>query len=200
MDVVKNQDYRTAYDAAASELESLLNDQERIEARIVGLRKTMNALATLISQHEGRESDFTEYAHARMRQLVDTTLTEDILRIVSSASGAMTTSDVREELKELGGSIAEHSNPLATINAVLNRLAEQGRVRETVKDGRKAWERDAAYKLGDGAKFPSLPMPTPPPDFKPTLGTPDPLNQRGKNVPRTAGEAKQMMEGFKPKK
>jgi hypothetical protein len=60
---------------------------------------------------------------------------------------------VREELNKLGGSIAVHRNPLATINAVLNRLVEQGRLKETVKDGRKAWQREPIHKLADGAKF-----------------------------------------------
>src|SRR5438128_10306109 len=135
---MKNEEFRKAYNAAASELESLLENQERIEKRILSLRKTMNALATLISQHEGRDSDFTEYAHAQMRELVDNTLTKDIFRVIAAASGPMTTSDIREELKELGGSFAEHSNPLATINAILKRLEEQGKVKETAKDGRKA--------------------------------------------------------------
>jgi hypothetical protein len=37
--------------------------------------------------------------------------------------------------------LTEQSNPLATIHAILNRLAESGRVHETVRDGKKAWER-----------------------------------------------------------
>ena len=62
-----NQTFREAYDAAANELESLLNDQERIEERILSLRKTMNALATLIGQHDGADKNFMDYAHARLR-------------------------------------------------------------------------------------------------------------------------------------
>jgi hypothetical protein len=138
---MKNAEFRRAYKTAAAELEELLEQQERAESRMLALRKTMNALATLIAQCEGKESDFTEYAHAHMRELVDTTLTDDIFHIVAGASGPMTTSDVREQLKELG-SLAEHSNPLATINAILNRLEEQGKVKETVREGRKAWKRD----------------------------------------------------------
>jgi DNA repair exonuclease SbcCD ATPase subunit len=138
---VKNRAYYVAYQAAASELESLLSDQERIEERILSLRKSMNALATLISQHEGKDKDFTDYAAARLHELIDNSLTDDIHKIVSASSHPLTASEIRQELKELGGSLAEHSNPLATIHSILNRLAESGRVKETVKAGKKAWDR-----------------------------------------------------------
>src|SRR5436190_1867787 len=71
---MKNTEFRAAYDAAAKELEALLQKQELIEARILALRKTMNAL--------------------------------------------------------------------------LNRLEEQGKVKETIKDGRKAWIK-AEIKRGE---------------------------------------------------
>ena len=137
-----NKPYRDAYEAAASELEALVKEQERIEGRILSLRKSMNALALLISEHEGRDKNFQDYADARIREIVDSGLTDDIRRIMTARSGEkLTTSDVREDLNSLGGSLAELSNPLATINAILNRLQEQGFVEETVKDGRKAWQR-----------------------------------------------------------
>jgi hypothetical protein len=136
-----NQTYREAYDTAAKELESLLVEQERIEERILSLRKTMNALATLISQHEGKDKNFMDYAEARLRQTIDTSLTDDILQIVTASKHPLTASEIRDELKQLGGGLIEHSNPLATIHAITARLSESGRVHETVKDGKKAWER-----------------------------------------------------------
>ena len=136
-----NKTFREAYEAAAMELESLLTEQERIEERILSLRKTMNALATLITQHEGKDKNFMDYAAARLRELVDTSLTGDIHRILIASKHPLTASEIRAELKELGGSLAELTNPLATIHAILNRLAESGRAHETVKDGKKAWER-----------------------------------------------------------
>ena len=138
-----NRPFRQAYEAAATELESLLKDQERIEERILSLRKTMNALTTLISQHEGKDKDFTDYAGARLREIVDSSVTQDILRVINAANGPLTASEIRAELNELGGSMAEQSNPLATIHAVLNRLAESGRAQETLKEGKKAWCRVA---------------------------------------------------------
>jgi Fe2+ or Zn2+ uptake regulation protein len=128
----------------ANELEDWLKKQETIESRILALRKTMNALATLITQHEGPESDFNEYAHARVHEMLDTNMTDDILQIVTASNVAMTASEVMNELKEIGGMNVQ-ANPLATVHAVLNRLAEQEKLKETVKDGRKAWT-DAVEK------------------------------------------------------
>lgn len=169
-----------AYETAAKELESLLKEQERIEERILSLRKTMNALATLISQHGEKNKDFIDHAGARLREIIDTSLTDDIHKIVAAATQPLTASEIRSELKELGNSLAEQSNPLATIYAILNRLSESGRVKETVKDGKKAWERYMRFsdrvlariakgKLSDMAGPPTrviakkTGMPSPPP-------------------------------------
>ena len=134
-----NRTYRETYEIAAKELESLLVEQERIEERILSLRKTMNALSTLISQHKGKDKDFMDYAGAQLQERLDTSLTDDILRIVNASAHPLTASEIRNELKELGGSLAEHSNPLATIHAIGSRLVESGRARETLKDGKKAF-------------------------------------------------------------
>lgn len=135
-----NKSYHETYEAAASELESLLQEQSRIEDRILALRKSMNALAYLISTHDPNDKDFLDHANARLREIVDTSVTADIRRILAASESSLTTSDVRDELNKLGGSLAEQSNPLATINAVLHRLTEQGQAAETLKDGRKAWK------------------------------------------------------------
>ena len=84
-----------------------------------------------------------DYAHAWVRERVDSSVTDDIRSILGASDYTFTTSDIREELKKLGKTLAENSNPLATINALLNRLAEQGFAEETVKDGRKAWKRSS---------------------------------------------------------
>jgi hypothetical protein len=139
----KNAPFIAAYKAATDEMELLLKEQERIEDRILSLRKTMNALATVIAQHDSPDKSFTDFAAAAMRSIIDTSLTEDILRIINAAKGPLTASEIRAELNELGGSLIEHSNPLASIHAILSRLTESGRAHETVRDGKKAWERVA---------------------------------------------------------
>jgi hypothetical protein len=152
--MAKNLSFVEAYGAAASELESLLKKQDRIEERILSLRKTMNALATLISQHEGEEKG-VDYMRAWLRDTIDTSITENITLVVNTARQPLTASEIRNELKELGGRVVEHSNPLATIHAILGRLSESGRVKETLKDGKKAWvrvERPAKPEMREGRK------------------------------------------------
>ena len=143
-----NSNYTDDYKAAARELEQLLEQQENIEKRILSARKKMNALAVLISEHMD-SPDFQKRAAATVRELIDTSLTDDIHKIVLASDIPLTASEIREELKKLGGSLAEHSNPLATIHAITNRLQEAGKVKEVSKDGRKAWQASGhpAYKL-----------------------------------------------------
>ncbi len=140
-----NEQYRRAYEAAASELEGILIEQEKAEQRILALRKTMNALSTLCEQ-EGINTSDLDARYARLMRVVQGSLSEDILKIINATREPLTTGDIRDELNKLGGSLAEQSNPLATINAVASRLAEAGQVKDAVKDGRKAWR---ALKLAE---------------------------------------------------
>jgi hypothetical protein len=133
-------DYRKTYEAAAGELESLLQQRERTEERILSLRKTMNGLSELIQQQEG-SSDFTDHANARLRKVLDTSITGDIEKVINSSPHPLTTTEIKVQLEEIGSLLERHSNPLATINAIVSRLTESGRVTETAKDGRKAWAR-----------------------------------------------------------
>ena len=135
-----NENYRKAYKTAADELENLLAQQEQTEERILALRKTLNVLSTLCQQ-AGLNTDDLDKRYARLEKTIESSLTDDICRIVSAAHEPLTTGEVREELNKLGESLAEQSNPLATISSILNRLAESDRVHETVKNGKKAWER-----------------------------------------------------------
>ena len=132
------ENYRVAYEAAEDELDSLIDKKDEIETRITALRKTMNALATLISQED---EGFDKQSSEALMDRLDLSLTDDILNVVSAATGPVTSSDVLEELKKLGCTAIHHSNPLATINAILNRLKERGALEETKKDDRKAWRR-----------------------------------------------------------
>jgi hypothetical protein len=152
-----NQTFIEAYEAAAKELESLLEKQETTEERILSLRKTMIALATLITQHGGKDKDFMDYAEARLRHTIDTSLTDDILQIVTASKHPLTASEIRDELKELGGGLIEHSNPLATIHAITSRLVESGRAMETLKDGKKAWTKRLRVPFWDKALLAAKP-------------------------------------------
>lgn len=147
-----NKAFRDAYESAAAELEMLLKQQEQIEERVLSLRKTMNALAMVISQHDPKGFD---ESYAKVQNLFDNSLTNDICRIVSVSPVPLTASEIRVQLKELGNTMTEQSNPLATIHAILNRLHGSGRAKETVKDGKKAWERykSLSERVSEASKF-----------------------------------------------
>src|SRR5437667_11846218 len=95
-------DYRKAYDTAASELEQFLMQQEKMEQRILALRKTMNALYTLCQQ-EGLNTSEMDKRSAYLAEIVDSSVTKDILQIIAASRVPLTTSEVRAELNKLGG-------------------------------------------------------------------------------------------------
>lgn len=133
---MSNKNYRKAYDSAAKELETLLRKKKSIESRILSIRKTMNVLSTLLKE-EGDEK-WLENALGVL-DAIEPSLTDDIYSILNHSPEPFTTTDVLDELKKFSRTIAEHKNPLATINAVLMRLVEQKKATLDLKDGRKAW-------------------------------------------------------------
>jgi len=133
--------YQQAYETAALELELLLREQERIKGRILSLRRTMASLGELVRE-AGDGLHFPDQADFRIEAVTTNSLTDDIRQIISASSDPFTSRDIRVELQNLGRDLAEQKNPLATINALLNRLVEQGFVTETRKNNRKAWKRN----------------------------------------------------------
>jgi len=133
-----NKNYRKALESALQELEGLLQEEERIQQRMLSVRKTINALS-ILCQEAGEKADWRERASAHLERILQGSVTDDIFKVVSAESEPLTTTEIRDELRKLG-SLEDHKNPLATINAVLGRLVEQGKLREVLKDGRKAWQ------------------------------------------------------------
>src|ERR1700733_2172640 len=132
-----NQDYRNALEVAVAELEGLLEMQEETASRILSLRKTVNALSVLCEE-DGEEMDWRQKASQRLTEALESSVTEDILSVVMASTFPMSTTAINNELEKIG-TLAAHKNPLATINAVLNRLKEQGKVRIVDSDGKKLW-------------------------------------------------------------
>jgi hypothetical protein len=105
------------------------------------LRQTMNALANqIVDQAEKDGHGWVNEVIDKYRGLIAGPLTTDIHNIVLLSPNPVTINEIRHELKKLG-SLRDHSNPLATISAILSRLSESGRVKEVLQDGRKAWTR-----------------------------------------------------------
>ena len=138
-------DYRRAYETAAAELESLLKEQERIEGRVLSLRRTMTGLADLLRE-AGESMGWRDRIDATLEGMAQHSITDDIRKVMNASSLSLTSSEIREELETIGYDWAEQKNPLATINAILNRLIEQGYVDETTKNGRKAWQRKKSVR------------------------------------------------------
>jgi hypothetical protein len=134
-----DQDYRKALETAVSELEDLLETQEEIATRVLSLRKTVNALSVLCEE-TGGAADWRKHASQRLRDALDSSITEDILSVVYAHAMPMTTTEISNELEKIG-TLEDHKNPLATINAVLNRLKEQGKVMDIDSHGKKKWLR-----------------------------------------------------------
>lgn len=131
-------DYKKALDAAVDELEALLQQQEEIAGRILSLRKTVVALSTLCEE-SGEKADWKQRASSQLLDTLEgTTITEDILRVIHTSNTPMTTTMIKDQL-DLIGTLDRHKNPLATINAVLGRLKEQGKVREIISGNKKLW-------------------------------------------------------------
>jgi hypothetical protein len=131
------QEYRKALDAALEELEAQLQMQEDTAARILSLRRTVTALSTLCEEEGGEPIDRKQMSQS-MREALEGSITEDILNVVYTSKRLMTTTDILNELEKIG-TLESHKNPLATINAVLNRLQEQGKVRCVNAQGKKMW-------------------------------------------------------------
>jgi uncharacterized membrane-anchored protein YjiN (DUF445 family) len=133
-------DYKKALESAVYELESMLLEQEKIAERILSLRKTVAALSTLCEE-SGEPMNWREHASARLLETLEgSTITEDVLQAVTNAAFPISTTLIKEELEKIG-TLDQHKNPLATINAVLNRLKEQGKVQEIVSGTKKLWKK-----------------------------------------------------------
>src|ERR1700683_662360 len=123
-----NSDYHKTLNLAVAELEGLLEEQETVASRILSLRKTINALSVLCEE-EGEDADWRKNASQRLKDALDSSITEDILNVVYAHVMPMSTTTIKNELEKIG-TLEQHKNPLATINAVLNRLKEQGKVKD----------------------------------------------------------------------
>jgi hypothetical protein len=142
----KRYDFKDAYHAAAEELASILRQKDALDLRITALRKSMTSLASLISQDD---ESFLKTSGEQMMQMLDLSTTDDIFNIVSAAKEPLTSSDVLEELRRLGCTAIQHDNPLATVNAILNRLSERKKLEVTQKGDRKAWfKKQYSYERG----------------------------------------------------
>jgi hypothetical protein len=137
--------YKEDYDNAAGEMNSALHELRTAENRVMLLQKRMAALHALIwldkpeAERTGPEAESVDLS---MRVLHATSRPVDqIRRIFARSDVPLTIKELRKELRQVGCDLSEQANPSGTITAVCARLVEQGVVKPTKKDGRKAWEK-----------------------------------------------------------
>ena len=130
--------YREDYEKAATVLEKLLDESEQLEEKILDARKRLNALETLMGFEVFREYQKKGFNYLRVENLSQARLADQVRRLMKTGR-TFTTREIRAELEQVGVRIAAHTNPLATIDAVLGSLTESGELIQAKKHGRKAW-------------------------------------------------------------
>jgi hypothetical protein len=121
-------DYRRALEAAIDEYERLKAEREQIETRLAQLRQTIGALAPL----------------CELPRPEDLGLTDACRSVLRARFGPLTPVQVKDDLVTMGLDLSTYSNPLASIHAVLKRLAGAGEVIRLKTRGKKtvyAWKR-----------------------------------------------------------
>lgn len=153
-------DYRRALDAAVKEYESLGQQRQEIDRRLLELAQTISTLSRLCG----------------LTPTVPWGLT-DACRTVLRSGLPMSPTDVRDRLLAIGVDLSKYSSELAAIHTVLKRLNESGEVRYLTggpRQGAYLWNKPAtAAALGPeiaemmrrGAKSiaPAKPKPKPKP-------------------------------------
>jgi len=134
-------EYKRALGAAIEEYERLTAQRDAIETRLAQLRQTIGALGPLckLPQHDILG------------------LTDAIRSVLRARYGALTPVEVKDGLQTQGLDLSTYSNPLASIHAVLKRLARAGEILRIEDRRRKtvyAWKHPpvpVAITDGEGA-------------------------------------------------
>lgn len=139
-----NIQYRAAYEANLHGLIKALGELDKLENKITAYRRTLSSLADLC-RDSGEDISDLQHKHAALLKHVEGSLTDEIRKIVKASPNPVTTQDVRHALRMLNYDLSEHSNPMAAINAILNRLADGKEVKEVKSGNRKAWKRVSVF-------------------------------------------------------
>jgi hypothetical protein len=133
--------YKEDYDRETEKLRDLITQRERLVSQILDTQRRVMALTTLLGpDFEDESMTGMEMVGAALKR---GRLTDAVRHLLTEAGQALTTNDIVTELKRLGFPMDEHANPAATVNAIGNRLVEQGFAEESKHTGKKgkAWVR-----------------------------------------------------------
>lgn len=125
---------KAALEAADLELEGLLMQHAELEKQIAQLRQTVGGLTQIWKELS------PAYSNVNSRLPVDEWgLTELVLEALKACNGPALPSEIRDALVRLNFNLSAYKNPLAAIHTTLDRLTQQGKVEETVTDGKSAF-------------------------------------------------------------
>jgi hypothetical protein len=128
-------DYKKAYDSAKQELADLLREQERIEKRLVLVRKSLQTFAELC-ENEGIEIEPSAEASYLLEE---STLAGEIRTLLAANYNVYCRpSWIKDQLERLGHDLSKYANAQSTIQMVLKRMVESRTVIEQTDPEGKA--------------------------------------------------------------
>jgi hypothetical protein len=139
-------DYNKMFQDAKAELESLQrikanheSQLEEVNAKIDAMARTYNAIAPLVGEQP--IPTLTDLiVNTRIELLKAAGISVAARSVIdSSPQEIFTPSMVRDQLAQKGWDWSGYANPLATVHTVLVRLAESKAIKDTTKDGRRAF-------------------------------------------------------------
>jgi hypothetical protein len=149
-------DYKQAYESAKRELAELVATQDKIANRILKLRESLKAFASLCESEEVPVEPSAEAAYL----LENSTLAQEIKAVLQSQWPVMQRPHhVKEHLERLGIDLTGYSNPQAAIHMVLKRMAETGEA-EKAEDtfGKQAFRCPPTGIMAALARRPDIPL------------------------------------------
>jgi hypothetical protein len=189
--------YENALVAASDEMQKLLKQRSEIDTRIAQLKKTMEALTALMAPSPSESDAMTFYDELGMGAQLG--ISDAIRQVLRESKIPLSPTEIKAALANRGIDLS-YANPGTVIHNTLNRLERQGelirvqnpagqtvsyslvypRTPDPIEDGLRQMTHktdDRVNKLGEGMTFHKAPKP-----------------------PLTAGEAKRIMEPYRPKK
>lgn len=135
-------DYQQVIHESREELRESVAKRETLDRRITELRTALRALAKFIPESE-RDEVMQEVKSAKRKGV---SLTESILELLGQPENkpGLTGNQIRERLEESGFDLGDYSQPLATVQTTLQRMADQKRVNRGFTKG------GVLYKLSAG--------------------------------------------------
>ena len=162
------EDYKRALARAKLDYEELLQERERIDARLIETRDVISSLSKMCETERERvvlPPDIQAASDPRLSKLHIFGLTDAVRIMLQSSVGPTTATEIRDRLLFYKYDLSRYSNQMAAIHGVLVRLIQAKEVRPD-EDGGKTWYRWVQFNPG------VLHAPKPPWD-----GYPDPAKK-----------------------